>query len=322
MDPFVWHDGDRTIRFGRGLRAEMPELLGDGYALLTTERTAAQAPELADAAAERHEVPAGRVDEISRDLLADVGAARLVALGGGRVVDTAKAIAGVTGASVVAIPTSLSAAEMSWVHRRPAGHESEGGSVRPRLVLNDPALSGSQPPAALAASAANALGHAVESLASSRGNPATTAVAREAAERIAAARTREPLDDEARDGFALGALLAGWAMDATWYGLHHVMAQTLVRLAGAGHGPANAALLPHTLGALAETRPWLDPDGELAALARRLAVDAGAGDLTAIGVGEDVLEACADAAAQRPELRLTPPQADRERLLGLYRRAL
>ena len=45
-------------------------------------------------------------------------------------------------------------------------------------------------------------------------------------------------------------------IDSTGYGLHHVLSQTLVRLAGAGHGPANAVLLCHTIGALA----WRFPE--------------------------------------------------------------
>ena len=44
-----------------------------------------------------------------------------MALGGGRVIDTAKAIGGVTGAPVAAIPTTLSGAELTPFHRTPAG---------------------------------------------------------------------------------------------------------------------------------------------------------------------------------------------------------
>jgi len=40
-----------------------------------------------------HEVRSGRVDEIAGALLADVEGELLVALGGGRVIDTAKALA-------------------------------------------------------------------------------------------------------------------------------------------------------------------------------------------------------------------------------------
>ena len=41
---FTWQDGERTIRFGRGVIADAPELLGDTYVLLTTERAAGRGP--------------------------------------------------------------------------------------------------------------------------------------------------------------------------------------------------------------------------------------------------------------------------------------
>ena len=37
---FTWRDGERIVRFGRGALAEAPDLLGDGYVLLTTPRAA------------------------------------------------------------------------------------------------------------------------------------------------------------------------------------------------------------------------------------------------------------------------------------------
>ena len=80
-----------------------------------------------------------------------------------------------------------------------------------------------------------------------------------------AARLLAHEDD--RDALALGALLAGYVIDSTGYGLHHVLAQTLARFAGVWHGQANAAMLPHTTVALRRRAP-----DALAAL------DAAAGD--------------------------------------------
>ena len=100
-----------------------------------------------------------------------------------------------------------------------------------------------------------------------------------------------------------------------------------MREAGAGHGPANAALLPHTAAALRGRRPdaleALDHAcGEpVETLARRIAAAAGADGLRRIGVAEDALEHCAQVAAQRPELQLTPPAADAAELLTIYRQA-
>lgn len=316
-DPFTWNDGDRVVRFGRGALDDAPELLGDGYVLLTTPRARSTAPAVVAGAAAVHDVPPGRVDELAAGLLDAVGAGvpLVVALGGGRVIDTAKALAGAHGTRAAAIPTTLSAAEMTWVHRLPANAPQGARHVRPAVVVNDPALSASQPEAALAASAANSLAHAIESAATIRASPVPSLAAAEAV-RLTAEANAGAYDDAARDRLALAALLSGYAIDAAWYGLHHVMAQTLVRLAGAGHGPANAAMLPHTAGALRDRGLAVRDDA--VALARALADRAGAARLRDIGVERDALATCAHAAAERPELDLTPPRADRDELLALY----
>ncbi|MEA2143955.1 MAG: maleylacetate reductase, partial [Solirubrobacteraceae bacterium] len=138
------------------------------------------APAVAERAGAVHEVARGRVDELAGDLLDVVDPGRLiVALGGGRVVDTAKALAAAREPAprphgrppVAAIPTTLSAAEMTAIHRRAAGADASLPGVRPAIVVNDPALSASQPPAELAASAANALAHAAEGPATLRASP-------------------------------------------------------------------------------------------------------------------------------------------------------
>ena len=85
-------------------------------------------------------------------------------------IDTAKAIASVTGARVGAVPTTLSGAEMTSLHRKIEGRE-QGPSVRPVLVIGDPALMCSLPEPALRASALNALAHGVEALYGPRANP-------------------------------------------------------------------------------------------------------------------------------------------------------
>ena len=320
MKPFTWRDGERTIRFGRGaIDTAVDELLGGGYLLLSTPRTREMAPNVVDAAGGVLDVPPGRVDEISAELLPrlrEAPAGSLVALGGGRVIDTGKALAAATGLIVAAIPTTLSAAEMTWLHRHVAGLDPAPNFVRPRVVINDPDISASQPEVELAASAANSLGHAVEAPLTVSTSPVPTLAAREAARLTTDAYgTEEPN----RDALALAALLSGYAIDASWYGIHHVMSQTLVRVAGVGHGQANAAMLPHTMRALERRGYDLVADIELA---ERLADFAGASHLAAFGVDDAALDACADAAAQRPERANTPPPADRDELRALYGAAL
>lgn len=326
MDSFTWRDGERTIVFGRGAVDTALEHLGSGYVLLTTPRAADAVPQaLLDAADERHDVPPGFVDELAGDLLERIGGTDsdlIVALGGGRIVDTAKALGSALGRPVAAIPTTLSAAEMTWVHRRARGADPSTPGVRPRIVVNDPAVSASQPLDELAASSANALAHAVEAPATTLTSPVPTLCGHEAARLVAAAWRTE--DDPDRDALALAALLSGYAIDAAWYGLSHVCSQTLVRIGGAGHGPANANVLPHTAAALRRRAPErlaaLDDAAGVAMeeLATRLAALAGATHARDIGVTEDRLDACADAAAARPELDFTPPRATRDELRELY----
>lgn len=318
-DRFTWQDGERTIFFGRGALAAAADALGDGFTLLTTARARAMAPALAQRAGAQHEVAAGRVDELAGALLPTLQPVELVvALGGGRVIDVAKALAAARppGARprVAAVPTTLSAAEMTAAHRRAAGADRSLPPARPAIVVSDPALAASQPPAALAASAANALGHAAEGPATTRASPVPALAGREAARLIAGAYAADGEPD--RDALALGALLSGYAIDGCGYALHHVLSQTLARFGGVGHGPANAAMLPHTLVAL--ERRGAPGAGELVAVASRLARRAGAVRLRQLGVDEGVLDACADAAASRAELDLVPPRPDREELRALY----
>ncbi len=320
IESFEWQDGERTIHFGRGALERALPSLGGGYVLLTSSRALEMAPVLAQRAGAMISVSPGRVDELAGELLDDVPGegGLLVALGGGRVIDTAKAMAASREPGdrprVAAVPTTLSAAEMTAVHRRAAGADGSLPGVRPAIVVNDPALSGSQPVAALAASAANALGHAAEGPATTRATPVPALAGREAARLIGAAydTTGEP----DRDTLALGALLSGYAIDGCGYGLHHVLSQTLARVAGVPHGQANAAMLPHTLLALA--RRSAVGAAELVALATDLAARAGALRLRDLGVDEAALDRCADVAAGRAELDLTPPRADRDELRELY----
>jgi alcohol dehydrogenase class IV len=325
LTSFRWRDGDRLIRFGRGAVEEAVDLLGGpGYALLTTERAADAAPHVAVAAEAVHIVDGGLVPDLAAGLLGSVRGDRLVALGGGRVIDVTKAVAAATGAWAMAVPTTLSGAEMTRGHRHAAGVDPATPRVRCSVVVNDPALSASQPVPDLAASSLNALGHAAEAICIPHGNPVIGLVAGEAARRLADAFRRDAPD---RDALALGALLAGYALDASALGLHHVLAQTLVREAGIGHGPANAILLPHTLGALGWRAP-AQMDELTAALgedptevASRVRGLTGATSLQELGVAADALPRCADAAATRDELENTPPRADRAEILALYEHA-
>ena len=334
-EDFVWRDGERLIRFGEGAAAEAPELLArhdfdGGYALLTTQRAAAAAPAVTAGAATVLHVPSGRVDEIAAALLPETPELPLVALGGGRVVDTAKALAGASGGRCAAVPTTLSGAEMTPFHRTPAGVEG-ARLVRPALVVADPDLMASGPLTLLAASGMNALAHAMEALYTPLANPVTSMAALRAAELLARGVPTDPPD---RGALALGAVLAGYASGSTGIAVHHAVCQTIVRIAGSPHAETNAVMLPHSARLMAHRAPAElgelalalgdgsgDPEPAAAHLAR-LAARCGHTRLATLGVQEEQLPAVVAAAGRHPLLHNAPDPPGEQELLTLLREAL
>ena len=319
-DDIIWRDGDRTIRFGKGALGRSPAILAEAgwqtYELLSTSRALADAPEALSGEASRvHEVPAGAVNEISAELIGGVSADSLVAFGGGRVIDTAKAIAAVRGARVAAIPTTLSGAEMTRIHKLPDGHKAEALN-RPTLVVGDPEAMTAQPERERRASAMNALAHAADSLYTPYAHPVSRMAALEGSRLIAAGVE----GDHTRD-LALGALLSGYAIDSAGFSLHHVICQSLVRVLRTPHAETNAALLPRVVEALLPRAP--SEMAELAAalgverdgLARRIeSLSGGPRSLSDVGAERERLDEALDAMEGRAELEMTPRTPDREEL--------
>ena len=286
--PFLWRDGERLVRYGRGTVAELGALLdaegltpsvvlaGGHWGVGGTgagARVDTQAGAVAGASGVGPvpiRVPPGPVPEVASAIAPELEgrlvarSVALVACGGGRVIDVAKALAAAYGLRVAAVPTTLSGAEMSGGHRPLAdGRGSE--PLHPCLVVNDPSLSASQPFPGLAASAMNALAHAVEAFYGPRSDQAATGAAGRAAGLIAgglrppanepAASTRadepaaSPGHDETnaapgRDELALGSLLAGYALDRAGSGLHHALCQTIVRVSGLAPGAMLGGRVP------------------------------------------------------------------------------
>jgi alcohol dehydrogenase class IV len=290
--------------------------------LLTTERVALAA--LTEAATDVLYVPPGKVDEISASLLSRHSFAAdvlVVGLGGGRVVDTTKAIAGAVGARCAAIPTTLSGAEMTGFHRMPAGVEG-ARLVRPALVLADPDLMASAPMPGLAASAMNALAHALEALYTPLANPVASMAALRAASLLADGISAEPPD---RSALALGAILAGYASGSTGIAVHHAVCQTLVRETETPHAETNAVMLPHSARLMTDRAPAALADFT-AALGGRdladLAALAGPRRLSTLGVSEEQLPRVAATVTEHPLIANTPQPPGEQELLAMLREAL
>lgn len=341
---FVWRDAGRAVVFRRGGVAGAVEVLRESgveeFELLSTERALGEldgAGDLAAAARGVHEVGHGQVpaaaalllDALSPPYLLSEGARvrPLVALGGGRVVDVAKAVAAVSGASVTAIPTTLSGAPMTAIHRLPEGAEERAkGMVRPSLVIADPEAMTGQEEQGLRASAMNALAHGADTLYLPGSNPVSEMTTLRGARLIARALD-EQRKERNRADLALGAILCGYAIDSAGLGLHHVICQTLVRICGTPHAETNAAILPRAVGFLAERAPEAfeglatSLGTDLAGLTGRIKELGQPRHLSALGGHESRLEEALDAMLERPELRRVSGAVSREDLASLVRAA-
>jgi alcohol dehydrogenase class IV len=338
---FTWRDAGRTVVFRRsgvGVAVELLREHGIGeFELLSTARALGWAASLAEAANAVREVAheqvpvaaAPLVDALSPPPKAGKGvrARPLVALGGGRVIDVAKAVAAVSGAEVVAIPTTLSGAPMTGIHRLPQGGEDRAqGMVRPSLVIADSEAMASQPEAALRASAMNALAHGADTIYLPRSNPVSEAAALRGAELIARA-VDEERESRDRSALAWGALLCGYAIDSAGLGLHHLVCQTLVRLCNTPHAETNAAILPHSVAVLAGRAP--EPYERLAAalkiepedLQGRIAELGRPPRLSEVGADGSRLDEAIEAMLKRPELQRVPRPPSRQELAELVSRA-
>jgi alcohol dehydrogenase class IV len=244
-EDFTFVDGERLVRFGPVALDEAQQLLAlrgfERYALLTTERALESEPGFADGADLALHVPDGAVPEAAATVMGQTEGRPLVAFGGGRVIDAAKAVAGATGVRCAAIPTTLSGAEMTGFHRMPEGVDVFR-LVRPSLVVAVPSLMASQPLPGVAASAMNALAHGMEALYTPLANPVTNMAALRGAGLLAEGIDA---DEPRREALALGALLAGYASGVAGFAVHHAVCQTIVRIAGTPHAATNAVMLPH-----------------------------------------------------------------------------
>ena len=224
------------------------------------------------------------------------GAQGLIAIGGGSVIDTAKAanftfseggdlVEDYSGAGtltgplkpMVAIPTT-------------AGTGSECTSVAlvydaenktklafsdrfllPDIAVLDPLMTRSLPPALTASTGMDALTHAVESYIGIDSSPHSEALAAAAVKLIfnnIVRATEKGSDLEARGAMLIAANLAGTAFSHSMVGCVHAMAHVVGAAFRVPHGIANAILLPHGLeynfkecrGKIAELAPFMGVD--------------------------------------------------------------
>lgn len=280
-----------AIHFGRGRLSELGRAAAEwgGHALLVTGGRSLEAGGLLDevlALLSRAGVAATRFQAAGEPDVeaADAGAALarregcdlVVAVGGGSVMDAAKAVAALAtnggvaldymevigrgrpltrpGLPLVAVPTTAgTGAEVTRnavlghaASRRKASLRSR--HLLPRVALVDPALTDTLPPAMTAASGLDAVTQLIEALLSRRANPMAAALALDGLSRAVAALPRafaDGADRRARDDMALAALQSGLALGSAGLGAVHGFSGPLGGRFPIPHGLACAALLPH-----------------------------------------------------------------------------
>ena len=297
--------------------------------LLCTERSRGVAPAVVEGAARVLDVPAGAVPDLAAGLLEAAGQRPAVGLGGGRVVDVAKAVSAVHGTEAAAIPTTLAGSAFTAIHRLPEGAQAQ--LHRPSLAICEPAVMVPDDAPLLAATAMNALAHAIESLYAPFANPVSEGAALRAARLFADALPRDPAP---APELAEAAFLGGYAVGTAGLAVHHAVCQTIVRTLEAPHAQTNAVMLPHSVRLMSLRAPEQvgrlaaalgDPEEDPEAAAGRvakLAARSGHTRLASLGVEAGQLPRVVAGVLQHPGLAMTPDPPGEEELLGLLRRAL
>jgi alcohol dehydrogenase class IV len=307
------------LRFGPGVRREVGQeaaAFGRDVALITGASFAANpaAGAIEESLAAEGLAVTVRIqgrgepdDDAVRAAAVELAAAQpaaIVAVGGGSVLDLAKAAAAVLDAPdhlaallagerlempgrvpVIALPTtSGSGAELSHgaivldrAARRKRGVRGPG--VAARIALVDPELAMSAGPAITATAGFDAVAHAIETAVSRAAGPLTLTLAADALRRLLASipvAIREPGDAEARSACAYAAALMGINLASSTTCLPHRLQYPLGALTGTAHARGVAALFPAWLERTVATAP-----DRLA----RLAIEAG---LAPTGTSDEV----------------------------------
>jgi alcohol dehydrogenase len=187
-----------------------------------------------------------------------------------------------------------------------------------RTALLDANLTLGQPAALAAANGYHALGHAVETLFSTRRTPISECFSREAYRLLDSGfgrLLRVPEDIEARSAMLLGAHFAGLAVEYAALGPAHACAQPLIKNYKLLPGAALALVLVPAL-------EWMEQGADLLPRLRQLAAAAELpASLTDAAVPEQVLPRLADEAAAQWTGRFSSRHFDARAALEIYRAA-
>ncbi len=243
---------------------------------------------------------------------------------------------------MIAIPTTAgtgSDAQSFALITDPVTHQKMAcgaPSALPIIAILDPQLTATQPARVAAATAIDAVAHAVETSATKR----RTDISRElsiAAWKLLDASFEVSLrernsqqsssDTAIGESMLAGAHLAGAAIENSMLGAAHSLANALTALCGIVHGVAVGMMLPHVIRFNSrDDNPYSDLNADAEALARRIEQLLLAGNLTRTlrdyGVPADLIPALAGIAAKQWTATFNPRPVGENEMREILERAL
>ncbi len=255
----------QIVRFGAGIRHETLGFMKDiGCSRALVLSTPHQSDAAMDFAAGLNGNVAGIYSraamhtpvDVTNDALChaqDIRADCLISLGGGSTTGLGKALALRTDLAQIVIPTTYAGSEAT-----PILGQTENGlkttltdpKVLPEVVLYDPELVVTLPPALSVTSGLNAMAHAAEALYAQDRTQATTQMALDGLRAFASALPKvlnDPNDLVAREETQRGAYACGAVLGAVGMALHHKLCHTLGGSFDLPHAETHAIVLPHAI---------------------------------------------------------------------------
>jgi maleylacetate reductase len=207
----------------------------------------------------RQHVPRELADRASAGARA-AGADVLVTIGGGSTTGLGKAVAVATGLPLAVVPTTYAGSEMTPIYGLTSRNDKKTARdlrALPAIVVYDPRLLVTLPPAVVGPSGMNALAHCAEALWAANADPVTDAIALDGVRRLrqhlAAAYASD--DAAARGQVLVAACLAGMALGTAGTSLHHALCHLLGGMFDAPHAETHAIVLPYIVGYLQPAIP-------------------------------------------------------------------
>ncbi len=315
-NPPVIHWGAGSVH---ALAGELERLGVERIALVTTKSLLGAAlpfePHITATIAQH--APIGQVEQAIKDARED-GVDGVVSFGGGSPIDAAKIVAlRLGGLPHVAVPTTLSVAELA----AGAGFTDETGTkgglrdpdLLPDAVIYDAEVTLGTPMQLWLSTGIRSLDHAVEGFLADGEHPFNDVMALEAIRRLFDSLPRakaEPKDLDVRTENQLAAWFSFTLPGASASGLSHVMGKQIGARHGIPHGVTSCLLLPHVMRYLGRTKALPVSADEVQNLIAELGLPQHIRDY---GIGEPELNrAASELAGKYPE----------EDLLRIYLSAL